>query len=252
MSAPVDAGTIDDVIAQLDDVIDRAVAAESRLGYFAALYRQVTVAVKHGIETGFFADPARMERLDVIFARRYLDALAQWRAHAEPSGCWAFAFARAASRRPTVLQHLLLGMNAHINLDLGIAAAQTAPGDQLSALYDDFCRINAILADLTGNVQTALTEVWPGLGILLTFVRRSDDVIVNFSMTRAREAAWRVAQQLAPLDDAHQHAVIATLDQQVVARARLIDRPGFTLATALAAIRLRERGSVAEIIAALH
>ena len=101
-------------------------------------------------------------------------------------------------------------------------------------------------------MQTALTEVWPGLGILLTFVRRSDDVIVNFSMTRAREAAWRVAQQLAPLDDAHQHAVIATLDQQVVARARLIDRPGFTLATALAAIRLRERGSVAEIIAALR
>ena len=252
MSAPVDAGTIDDVIAQLDDVIDRAVAAESRLGYFAALYRQVTVAVKHGIETGFFADPARMERLDVIFARRYLDALDQWRAHAEPSGCWAFAFERAASRRPTVLQHLLLGMNAHINLDLGIAAAQTAPGDQLSALYDDFCRINAILADLTGNVQTALTEVWPGLGILLTFVRRSDDVIVNFSMTRAREAAWRVAQQLAPLDDAHQHAVIATLDPQVVARARLIARPGFTLATALAAIRLRERGSAAEIIAALR
>ena len=252
MSAPVDAGTIDDVIAQLDDVIDRAVAAESRLGYFAALYRQVTVAVKHGIETGFFADPARMERLDVIFARRYLDALDQWRAHAEPSGCWAFAFERAASRRPTVLQHLLLGMNAHINLDLGIAAAQTAPGDQLSALYDDFCRINAILADLTGNVQTALTEVWPGLGILLTFVRRSDDVIVNFSMTRAREAAWRVAQQLAPLDDAQQHAVIATLDQQVVARALLIDRPGFTLATALAAIRLRERGSVAEIIAVLR
>ncbi|MEZ4716606.1 MAG: DUF5995 family protein [Caldilineaceae bacterium] len=97
----------------------------SRLGCFAALYRQVTVAVKHGIETGFFADPARMERLDVIFARRYLDALAQWRAQAEPSGCWAFAFARAASRRPTVLQHLLLGMKRHINLDLGIAAAQT-------------------------------------------------------------------------------------------------------------------------------
>ena len=252
MPAARDAGTIDDVIAQLDAVIDRSVADESRLGYFAALYRQVTVAVKHGIHTGFFADPARMERLDVIFARRYLDALAQWRAGTEVSGCWAFAFDLASSRRPTVLQHLLLGMNAHINLDLGIAAAQTAPGDQLPALYDDFCRINMILADLTGNVQTALADVWPGLGVLLTFVRRSDDVIVNFSMTRAREAAWRVAQELAPLDDAQQHAVIATLDQQVVARALLIDRPGFTLATALAAIRLRERGSVAEIIAALR
>ena len=66
MPAARDAGTIDDVIAQLDAVIDRSVSDESRLGYFAALYRQVTLAVKHGIHTGFFADPARMEQLDSL------------------------------------------------------------------------------------------------------------------------------------------------------------------------------------------
>lgn len=105
-----------------------------------------------------------MERLDVIFARRYLDALAQWRGHAESQRLLGLLpFERAASRRPTVLQHLLLGMNAHINLDLVSLRPRPAPGDQLPALYDDFCRINAILADLTGNVQTALTEVWPWL-----------------------------------------------------------------------------------------
>lgn len=250
--ATTEPATIADVVAQLDAVIAQAVAEESRLGYFPALYRQVTVAVQRGLVTGFFDDPARMERLDVVFARRYLHALARWRAGRETSPCWAFAFTRADSRVPTVLQHLLLGMNAHINLDLGIAAAAVAPGDQLPALYDDFCRINAILADMTSGVQTALGEIWPGLNILLTFVRKSDDVLVNFSMNRARAAAWRVAQQLASLDDAQRQAAVATLDQSVLARARLIDRPGITMSAALAAIRLRERGSVAEIIELLR
>lgn len=252
MLGTTELATIDDVIAQLDAIIAQTVAAESRIGYFPALYRRVTIAVKEGIHTGYFDDPARMERLDVVFAQRYLHALAQWRAGREVSACWAFAFNRTDSRVPTVLQHLLLGMNAHINLDLGIAAADVAPGDQLPALYDDFCRINAILADMTGGVQDALGEVWPGLNILLTFVRKSDDVLVNFSMTRARDAAWRVAQQLAALDHAQRQAAIATLDQAVLVRARLIDRPGFTMSAALAAIRLRERGSVAETIAVLR
>ena len=33
-----------------------------------------------------------------------------------------------------MLQHLLIGMNAHISLDLGIAAARTAPGEALPVL----------------------------------------------------------------------------------------------------------------------
>ena len=40
------AQTIDDVIKQLDDIILWAKANKNRLGYFAALYRRVTVRVK--------------------------------------------------------------------------------------------------------------------------------------------------------------------------------------------------------------
>jgi len=36
------------------------------------------------------------------------------------------------------MQNLLLGMNAHINLDLGIAAVQTCGGADLIMLKDDF------------------------------------------------------------------------------------------------------------------
>ena len=68
------AETIDQVIEQLDDIIDWSIIRSSRLGYFAALYRKVTIKVKDGIRDGYFEDAERMERLDVIFANRYLEA----------------------------------------------------------------------------------------------------------------------------------------------------------------------------------
>ena len=73
--------TIDDVIQQLDDIIDWSQSHKSRLGYFAALYRKVTLKVKEGIADGYFGDGQRMERLDVTFAGRYLDAFEQYRSN---------------------------------------------------------------------------------------------------------------------------------------------------------------------------
>jgi len=60
MSAPAPqpglARTIDEVIVHLDDIIARSIREQSRLGYFAALYRKVTVKVKEGIAQGRFED----------------------------------------------------------------------------------------------------------------------------------------------------------------------------------------------------
>ncbi len=126
------ASTIDEVLEHLDGTIDLAHRQKSRLGYFAALYRNVTVKVREGILAGGFEDGARMERLDVAFANRYLDALERYHRGEDLSRCWRTSFEAAQNWHPIVLQHLLLGVNAHINLDLGIAAAQTSPGTQLA------------------------------------------------------------------------------------------------------------------------
>jgi glucose/arabinose dehydrogenase len=142
------ASTIEEVITQLDEIIARSRREKSRVGFFAALYRQVTMNVKEGIASDRFEDGARMERLDVIFANRYLEALQHFRAGTPTGKCWQAAFQAAPSWRLLILQHLLLGINAHINLDLGAAAAQTCPGENLPALKRDFEEINAILSDL--------------------------------------------------------------------------------------------------------
>src|SRR6266571_4880006 len=104
MSAPVPtpglARTIDEVIAQLDDIIARSIQEQSRLGYFAALYRKATVKVKEGIAEGRFENGPRMERLDVTFANRYLEALDQFRRGQQPYLSWLTSFKAAATWRP--------------------------------------------------------------------------------------------------------------------------------------------------------
>lgn len=54
------ATTIDDVIHQLTAIVERSRETTSRQGYFAALYRRVTIAVKEGIAAGRFQDGPRM------------------------------------------------------------------------------------------------------------------------------------------------------------------------------------------------
>ena len=242
------AKTIDEVIQQLDDIIDRAYRQKSRLGYFAALYRKVTLKVKEEIDGGFFEDGERMERLDVIFANRYLDAFEQYQSNEEPTRSWQLTFETLKHWWPIVLQHLLLGMNAHINLDLGIAAAKTSPGDAIIDLKEDFKKINEILASLVDEVERKLARIWPILKLLDRIGGRTDEALINFSIERARDHAWKVAQDLAPLEQIDQMSKIANLDNEIVMLGRTIRHPGLIAGTTTKVIRLGERGTIPQII----
>ncbi len=243
------AHTIDEVIEHLDDLISRARREKSRLGYFAALYRNVTIKVKEGILAGSFEDGARMERLDVTFANRYLDALERYRRGEEPSRCWRTSFRAAESWHPIVLQHLLLGINAHINLDLGVAAAQTSPGTQLAGLRRDFDSINDILCAMLDNVQDRLAPVSPWMSVLDRAGGRTDEEILNFSIDRARQAAWRTAERLAPLGPEETQKEIDVLDRWVDVLAFVIQYPpGISVRLAKLLVRLTESRDVAKII----
>jgi hypothetical protein len=238
------AQTIDEVLAQLDAGIARAKGAQSPLGYFPALYRKVTARVKQGIEQGEFDDGPRMERLDVIFANRYLAACEALDRREAPTRSWAVAFDAAGHWPPIVLHHLMLGMNAHINLDLGIAAAQAAPGSALPSLERDFNRINVVLASLVGGVKKDMETIWPLLGVLDRLVGSAEDRIANFSMEKARNAAWTFANQLAAADPLEHSALINGRDADVELFGQFLWRPGILARLSALVVRLTERGRV--------
>ncbi|MDZ4705637.1 MAG: DUF5995 family protein [Saprospiraceae bacterium] len=155
------ARNIDQVLERLDYIIETSLNDQDPHGAFAALYRRVTAAVKDGIAVGQFDDGPRMERLDVVFANRYLDAWEARKAGKPVTEAWASVFETAGQGRKLLLQHLLLGMNAHINLDLGVAAATVCPGAAITGLHDDFNRINDLLAQMVDTVQDNLRSVSP-------------------------------------------------------------------------------------------
>jgi len=190
------ATSIEGVLQSLDDIIDTSIRENSRIGYFAALYRRVTAEVKGRIEKGRFHDSDRMEHLDVVFANRYLAAYNNFRRGWPTTRSWAIAFRKADDPDLIVLQHLLLGMNAHINLDLGISAAEIAEYESTVGFEDDFNQINDVLFDLVDEIQETL-------GVTSTFLRvadklggRLDEHLCGHALAWARGNAWEKAQRI--------------------------------------------------------
>lgn len=188
--------TIDGVIAQLDRIIDAECRGKSCMAYFPILYRKVTVRVKEGIAGNEFENNPRMEALDVRFANRYLDAYTRLGDHQPITESWKKAFDAAEAGKFLIMQHLLLGMNAHINLDLGISVAENVGDDGiLSDSESDFNKINAILASMISDMEARIIAVSPLFGLLKKYGKGKQDKLVSFSIDIAREGAWLFANQ---------------------------------------------------------
>ncbi len=237
--------SISDVLARLETIIEWAKANNSPLGYFPVVYHLMTETVQRGIETGVFDDGPRMEKLDVVFAQRYFDAFDAWQAGRPTTLSWQCAFEATQNPNLTVLQHILLGINAHIDLDLGIAAAQTNPGASIYQHQGDFDRINTIIASLVDPVQDRLTKIFPVLWVIDYALSARDEHLANKIIHFGRTGAWSVATTLAPLEGDLHAAAVHTLDRGVAALARpIFQPPGRLLPVGLQLVRWGEFGTV--------
>src|SRR5690606_35933121 len=101
-------------------------------------------------------------------------------------------------------------------------------------------------------VKGRLGAVSPWMGLVDAVGGTRDDCIVNFSMRRARDAAWEVAERYAPLDAAARLEAERDLDDRIAHFARVVLKPGRIITTAALVVRLRERAEVADVIEALY
>lgn len=248
------ANDIDHLIAILDDIIADEKRQQSPLGYFPALYRRVTVEVRDKINSGYFEDGPRMEKLDVEFANRYLVAYEAYKKNKPLTRSWELAFEVADDKRPIVLQHLFLGMSAHINLDLGIVAAEVSPGDEIDDLEADFNRINDILGSMVNDVQRQIGKIWPLLKLIDWLSGKLDEAVADFSMDIARAGAWKVAKDLSKINHTatEKNSYIDQLDLRVNKFGNKLYKPGFILRCIIRLTRWTERGTVADRISTLE
>jgi hypothetical protein len=242
------ADNIDGVVDALGGIVREAQVAGERVGYFASLYRQVTVQVRTAIHNGEFDDGARMDRFDTIFGNRYFAAYDAWRRDRSGPRCWRETFGLLDRRDTIIVQHLLLGVSAHVNLDLAIAAAETSPGQEIHGLHRDFLLINDILARVALAVQEAVGAVSPYLWLLDRFGGRTDEQILDFSIRQARQEAWHNAVLLAGQTGTRRMDTIDRLDVRAAVLARLIARPSGFTRPALELIAATESDDVPAVI----
>lgn len=243
---------IDDVLRTLDGIIAECKAASDPLGYFPALYRQVTLKVKQGIAAGFFDNGPRMDRFDALFANRYFAAYRAFRSGGTPSKCWQVAFQTTQSGQLIILQDLLMGINAHINLDLGVVTGETFHGQALQSFHGDFNKINDILGGLIQPVEAVVGRFSPMLDLLERVGGQDALKVLDFSMDAARDDAWLHAFVLSMQPSSLWPATVQALDRKAAFLGRLVAEPRGLVDKVVDLIRSTESKNVPAIIDALN
>ncbi len=199
-----------------------AVSCSDGAGYFAALYSRVTSQIAVSIDEGRFEDGERMDAFATAFAGRYTRALHQ---EDRRSRCWQACWDVAGDARLLITQHLLLGINAHVNYDLPQAVVEVGrKAGALEAARSDFDAVNDVLDTTSREVVRDLDRAsrWAN-----ELSRLGGGRAFNFSFRVARARAWSAAERLYALDDGPQQAYLAELDRLVSVLAYLITRPVF-------------------------
>jgi len=185
--------TIEEVLKKLDEIILWSKANQSPVGYFACTYRIMTAQVLKGIQQKKFEDNLRMTLLDITFATRYLEAWENYSKGKKCSNSWYLAFEATKNKNLLILQHLFLGINAHINLDLGISAASIMPYRKITPLKKDFENINSVIASINQNVQDSLNKICYPINLIDKISNGKDNAILDFAISKARVSSWTTA-----------------------------------------------------------
>jgi len=174
---------IDGLIGRMEGLLAPLQASGDPGRYFLATYLRTTLAVREELDRGGFRDTAWVERWDVAFADLYLDALEAAQAGRRPPEPWAVAFGAGERDGFPPLRHVLLGMNAHINYDLGQSLlaviseeefddpellARRQGADAYTARLAELERLAAArVADLVAPGQVVLKLAVKGFGVRL-------------------------------------------------------------------------------------
>lgn len=213
MSRPADASLLsrpaDSVPSVLErmDLIDTLLPREDGVSYFNRMYREVTRNVQGRIGESWFEVRPFMERLDVVFANEYFQAVDQSLRGLPIAPAWEPLFHWRNRPDTAPIQFAVAGMNAHINHDLSIAVVETCRGlglqpDDATPAHRDFVRVNEILRGVEGDIKH-----WFETGVITDANNRMDKVdaaLEYWSLCEARNIAWTNAKVLWRLDaDGH-------------------------------------------------
>lgn len=217
--------------ATIEELRSAALASDDASGHFPAMYARFTMRLDEAASTGRFGDAELMRR----FARRFADYyLAPHRGDRPLPGSWAASQAVAGDGRLLVVQHLLLGINAHVNHDLPQVVVDVAEDRPLEELRPGYVAVNDVLASSMPEIVRDVGRVaeWMALA-----VARGGGWLFNFSLRVARDVAWVNAVGLHGSPPPERARRIAELDQLVCVLAYLVTKPPWPMSWARPVLR---------------
>jgi len=189
-----------------EDALEGLTALESafrevgdRRGVFALASRRFTEAIRDWLAHGRFEEPEAIRRFVVVFADAYRRALvddAGERADRVPAA-WRLGFDAARSRRTSVVQDLLLGINAHVNHDMPFAILDAGIDAACERCHRDHVVVNDALRQMTPIVRLEVVRRYaPALGLPARLAGRSLDRALLAAYHLVRQRAWQGALAL--------------------------------------------------------
>lgn len=206
---------IEAIIDELHKITTDNYSINNRMGIFSAVYCRTTNAIHHAIVENRFEDPKRMEELDVHFALRYIDAYKGYQNGSPITQSWLTAFQASKQDQYLLLQHLLVGMNAHIMLDLAVSSAEISPKDAIHTLKNDFMTVNDVLFELINDFQDIVNMNAPLLKVFDVVGIHLDEFLIAKGIENARRKAWDFAVQLAYLEGEDFEQTVRNIDAEV-------------------------------------
>lgn len=195
-------------------------------GVFTTAYLHITKSIGAAIEEESFKDTLWSQKYLVCFANLYREAILNYEKgnDAIVPKSWKRAFELAKNKDGYIIQHLLLGINAHINHDLALALHEVKIDPDRNHKYEDHTDINIILEKATDGLKQNVAEKYaPILKRLDRGFGTIDDDITNFSIPKAREHAWSMAIAFTSAQSEFEKSILQkSLDEQAAVLARLI------------------------------
>lgn len=197
---------------------------------FNYLYTVITKRVLKGIEDGFFQDRVFMTHLDVVFANRYFNALrASVQDPPKTPRSWDALIERRDDTRIESIQFAVAGVNAHVNFDLALSVFETCKAlrtePNSGTQRDDYEKINRIFSEEMASLRQHYED-----GLAREIDKAASpvlNIISDWSVDAARDAAWEVAEHIWTLDrfGINENMIIKRLDRLAALSGKLLLTP---------------------------
>jgi len=188
--------SVDEAIARME-ALDTTLPAADGLECFNHMYLGIMRQIAQRLSQGFFADPATMTHLDMVFANLYFAAADASEPSAAPVA-WQPLLHRRADRGIEPVQFALAGMNTHISHDLPIAIATTCMelsfAPTATVFREDYEKVDQILDAAEQSARESFES-----GVTLEadeHLRAVINLIANWNLNQARDVAWDTALAL--------------------------------------------------------